>query len=34
MQEEPQLRVPTKFDEWRTEGEELARRKKGLIAGF
>lgn len=34
MQEEPQLRVPTKFDEWRAEGEELARRKKGLTAGF
>jgi hypothetical protein len=33
MQEEPQLRVPTKFDEWRAEGEELALRKKGLIAG-
>jgi hypothetical protein len=34
MQEAPQVRVPTKFDEWRAEGEELARRKKGLIAGF
>lgn len=33
MQEEPQPRVLTKFDEWRAEGEELARRKKGLIAG-
>ncbi len=36
MQEEPHLhlRVPTKFDEWRAEGEELARRKKGLTAGL
>ena len=34
MQEEPQLRVPSKFDEWRAEGEELARRKKGLTAGL
>jgi hypothetical protein len=35
MQEEPRVDAPrSKFDEWRAEGEELARRKKGLTAGF
>lgn len=35
MQEEPRVDAPrSKFDEWRAEGEELVRRKKGLIAGF
>jgi hypothetical protein len=30
MQEKPR----SKYDEWRAEGEELARRKQGLSAGF
>lgn len=35
MQEgSPQVDLPTKFAQWLAEGAELARRKKGLIAGF